>query len=1136
MYSLFSSDPSKAGFRLQYMELFNWGTFDKTVIKINPQGNSSLLTGGNGSGKTTLVDGILTLMVPEVRNRFYNQSSGSSTKKERSEETYVLGHYGRIQEENQLNSTIQKLRPDKEKAISILLANFFNEGLSEHITLAQVRWFSSGELKRLYIISHKPLEMDKDFNEIDSVTLWKQLIKKKYPKIGNKEIIQFYDGPGNYSNDLRKFFGMRSEKALTLFNQTVGIKVLGKLDEFIRKNMLEESNIEDEFKKLKMNYNELLIAHKSIEKVKEQSKLLAPIKGLSESLDKAEKEKNYLTEIKNTIKPYFSSKKEKLIEIEIKNKESELEILKLQTSNLITNLDQIKEQEREIDSDIRNNEIGKQIQELEKEIRINNTEKTKRDNQLKRYNVLINKLSYTENPDENIFYETLEQAKLRIEKILEELPELNGILTDLKMEEKEIQKEKEKKESELYTLLRQKNNITGTSQLIRNEILDYVSASEIEIPFIGELIQVKQESLDWQPVIEKVLHNFAMSLIVPEKYYNTVNEYVNKTNLNGRIVYFKVDEKHAPNIFKQYDSASLITKLEIKPESNYYDWLEESILKNYDYICTNIDEFRKFKKAITKEGLIRTGSKNEKDDRQDRTGKSNFILGWDNRDKVKITMESISSLEKLLKDKDKEIKQIEKRIKAFETDKDNLNNLKNFDNYTDLNWREISIKIQELETRKLNLEASNDRINELKKQQTKLVEEIKGLDEKIKSYNKLEFNIDNSILNSKKGLAEIKDILSKYILADLLESFTTFEEYFDQENLNNLNLNNIDSLNTNLLSRISINILNIDKELGDLSEKLRDKIQFFKNPSEDLLEKFPDWRSETYKLSNDIKYVQDYLDIYDKIISEELPEYLSRFKKYLSNDMINKIADFQTLLGEQEENITDNIEALNNSLKKINFRNNPSTYIQIKAIKTRAPNIRDFKNKLKEWKPDIGKYELTKDDSILETSFSHIQELINKLSDNENWRKEVLDVRNWMEFSAIEYSSEDHTQYKIYENTNELSGGEKAQISYTILGSAIAYQFGINQDGMDAKSFRFIIVDEAFSNQDDEKSTYLMDLCKQLHLQLLVVTPDEKARIVEPYISSVHFVQRINNRNSILIDMPINQYFEEKQKALESES
>ena len=103
----------------------------------------------------------------------------------------------------------------------------------------------------------------------------------------------------------------------------------------------------------------------------------------------------------------------------------------------------------------------------------------------------------------------------------------------------------------------------------------------------------------------------------------------------------------------------------------------------------------------------------------------------------------------------------------------------------------------------------------------------------------------------------------------------------------------------------------------------------------------------------------------------------------------------------------------------------------------------------------------------------------------------------------------------------QLSGGEKAQLTYTILCSAIAYQFGITREGIKSKSLRFIAVDESFSNQDEEKATYLMELCKQLHLQLLVVTPSDKIQIVQDFIAHVHLAQRVQNRNSIMYNMTI---------------
>ena len=86
LYDLFTTDAGVAGYRLEYLELFNWGTFHNRIYRITPKGNNSLLTGANASGKSTLIDALLTLLVPAKKDRFYNQSSGIEKKGDRNEQ------------------------------------------------------------------------------------------------------------------------------------------------------------------------------------------------------------------------------------------------------------------------------------------------------------------------------------------------------------------------------------------------------------------------------------------------------------------------------------------------------------------------------------------------------------------------------------------------------------------------------------------------------------------------------------------------------------------------------------------------------------------------------------------------------------------------------------------------------------------------------------------------------------------------------------------------------------------------------------------------------------------------------------------------------------------------------------------
>ncbi len=120
----------------------------------------------------------------------------------------------------------------------------------------------------------------------------------------------------------------------------------------------------------------------------------------------------------------------------------------------------------------------------------------------------------------------------------------------------------------------------------------------------------------------------------------------------------------------------------------------------------------------------------------------------------------------------------------------------------------------------------------------------------------------------------------------------------------------------------------------------------------------------------------------------------------------------------------------------------------------------------------------------------------------------------------------DRRQY--YADSQSLSGGEKAKLAYTILASAIAFQFGINDRPLD--SFRFVVVDETFSKVDPENATYAMELFSNLGLQLMVVTPLDKINLVEGNIKTVHYTENKDRMRSAVFTLGIERYLEMKEE------
>ncbi|HEY1202216.1 MAG TPA: SbcC/MukB-like Walker B domain-containing protein, partial [Niastella sp.] len=278
----------------------------------------------------------------------------------------------------------------------------------------------------------------------------------------------------------------------------------------------------------------------------------------------------------------------------------------------------------------------------------------------------------------------------------------------------------------------------------------------------------------------------------------------------------------------------------------------------------------------------------------------------------------------------------------------------------------------------------------------------------------------------------------------------------------------------------------------------------------------------------DAAYANEYIDWLAKLVHENLPKYKHDFESYINDTITYKIGGLNEEMEKWERDINNSVNRLNQSLSAINFNRLPDTYIQLgKRPVPAGTDIKEFRARLLDALPQAANWQQSSFEDKSKHFTQKVRPLIDELDKNESYRNKVMDVRNWFEFWADEKFRNTDELKKTYRQMGQLSGGEKAQLTYTILCSAIAYQFGITREGKNSRSLRFIAVDESFSNQDEEKATYLMELCKQLHLQLLVVTPSDKIAIVQNFIAHVHLVQRVQNRNSVLYNMTIKELREQ---------
>jgi uncharacterized protein YPO0396 len=379
----------------------------------------------------------------------------------------------------------------------------------------------------------------------------------------------------------------------------------------------------------------------------------------------------------------------------------------------------------------------------------------------------------------------------------------------------------------------------------------------------------------------------------------------------------------------------------------------------------------------------------------------------------------------------------------------------------------------------------------------------------------------------------IEDIQQELIVNKELLGKIDCVDVADFENSNfmllNVEFSTIKALQSNYQNETSNKISILDGLRRDKEDEVKLNINEFKLPKEEITNRFKDWRSDVSSLPDSIhlEFIGEYQSLLKQLIEDNLPKFEKKFNEYLQETITNKVGDFRMFFENWADSIKENIRLLNESLREIDFRNMDfRTYIQLVAPIRINDEVKDFRVLLNSAIPNIREMDSTID-GRKNHFYNHIEPLITKL-DKEDWRKRVMEVRSWFNYKAEEFYKETNQKYKTYENMGQLSGGEKAQLTYTILGSAIAYQFGLTIMGLQSNSFRFIAIDEAFKSQDEDKARYLITLCKQLHLQLLVVTPSDNIHIVENDISYVHFVERKEEKYSWLYDMPIEQFKEER--------
>jgi uncharacterized protein YPO0396 len=1099
--STHNADDHSHQFRLTRLQTFNWGTFSGLLdIAVPPEGY--LFVGPSGSGKSTLLDAHACLLTPPKWVDFNVAARESERQgKDRSLLTYVRGAWAQQSGEGR-EVVSQVLRPDTTWTA---IAETYANGEGRVVVLAQVLWVRgksalAADVQRLYLVVTEPLDITtlEFFPRHDfDVRRFKHDLPRAY-------VTREFSA---YQERFRGQLGIASERALRLLHKTQSAKNLGDLNTFLRDFMLDAPETFEVADRLVAEFGELHAAHQAVVAARLQIETLLPASEAYEERERCGRDKNLLAEVQAGLDSWRDEQRDRLINERI----AELRVDAEGAKQKATGLAELAGQEFDKLTDLkrrRHDNGGRQIEDLQRQLDEAERAKPERLRKRELARAACEIMGWAM-PDEVVwFVQRTEAAREHIRKATERADEAETRKDELKRRKAETEKAFTEVVREVRAMERQRSNIPSRLLDLRSRMAQALGLAEERLPFAGEVLQVRADQSAWQGAIERVLGGFARSILVDDKHYAAVSSWLEEQNTGERLFYHRMLPQQAGN--RSPGANSLVRKLDIAPglDRNVADWLREELRVHFDFECAEtMQAFRAAQRAVTRQGQIKHNStRHEKNDRQRIDDRSQWVLGFDNRDKLQLYQQRAADLGATVAGIDKELSarrtEDEKRRKQDEA----CITLQNL-SWNDVDLATLVSQAADLRERiatevaaRPDLEALNRWIERQDATHRKAVDAHLKAEAQARDVQAQIGKLEGTLV-SLQNRPQVE--LTPTQRSGLQDRLARVDRQLELEAL--------DDVVRQMERAMSREEKDLDLRMADLRNAVEARLAEFNRL----------WPAEAGGLDPTMAAALDYFGKLARLQTDGLPRYEQRFLQLLREQSDQNLTLLSSKIDQERSAIRQRMELVNESLLTAPF--NPGTHLVIDTLPREGDEVRQFKQTLRDALSHSLSSQGGQTDAAVsaaaEQRFALLNQLVKRLASQEtadrHWRALVLDVRQHVEFMAREMDDETGAEIEAYRSGAGKSGGQRQKLTSTCLAAALRYQLGGRDRARPA--FATVVLDEAFDKADAEFTRTAMNIFTTFGFQMIVATPLKSVMTLEPFIGGACYVHNTDRRSSSVL-------------------
>lgn len=1076
-------------FRLVRLQVVNWGTF--TGYKDLPIDERGVLfTGPSGSGKSSLMDAHSVVLLPTSDQRFNasaDLSARGAKQATRSIADYVRGAWSETNDEHE-QSRVRYLRGGKPTWSAIGAA--YSDGLGSTTTAVVVKWFTGTEndtssLKTLYRLheGHFDLTALEEWARRGFDTRW---LNATHPA-------DTPDTQKSYLDALAKRIGLGiSKTARSLLGKAKAMKNVGDLNYFIRHDMLDEPDTFAAAQKMLDAFTPLNEAYEIARRANAQAKVLANVPENWAIYQESQRTRVLAEALTGEpMERYLRERHLRVVEAEIDRLDR---AITAGARDLEQHEHQAEQAEAEYLSLARQFEDSNRlIRELDADLRQRRSELAFRERAHQDYSALVGALG-RQCPEDEAGFTSLRDKLADIEREARaQQKEIDARRRPAAAAAEQTQRLHDDRAAELQALRSSRTLIPTTQLRSRQRIADGAGVPVTDLPYAAELIDVIDGEQRWRPAAEKVLRNFGLRLLVPERHHRAVQSFIDTNDMRGVVEYSIVPARsHRP---APADPTTLAGKLGVDTDHPCGAWLLRQLTSRFAHVCVeSADELGNHSLAVTVRGTVkRPGNHYRKDDRPELTNPASYILGANTEAKLAALEAEVAELAAAARRAAELADELDARYLAVSKTIEAVTKLTGYHSWAELDRSSASEAIRRLEQRITDLKNADTDLRSLEQQRDEAKKHWQECSDTCSTLRTV-------IADDRRRRERLTEVLERERSCPHSVDVDTDREYLDAV------FGDVEvELTPDTLPQVRSAFRKELERRRDAANAHRDLAHSqLKTAIDQFLER---WESSAPDNSGDVdRSGADFVALYSDITQRRLPDAMTHFERMISQDMVPSISVLYHAVQAATTEIERRIAMVNSGLRRVEF--NPGTHLQIAYKANPSPDVHDFRRRVDALLR--GASQALRDPTKLLAQFRQIRDLMKRFTgtgaEDIRWRANVLDVRTGYQFYGREVDAEGVTT-TTYRNTASNSGGEQEKLVAFCLAAALSYNLA--ESGSDGRPlFAPLMLDEAFSKSDETFSQQALGAFDEFGFQLIIAAPIRMSGILEPFIGQAVLVDK----------------------------